>query len=261
MSSTLDIGDRDYGWVTSEEIEAFFNQSFSQIFGSSVTEPYGRLSITSILRVGGKEVALDFITKSAGDMSTAEYVGAMAAAVSIVAVPGSCPNTGHEIFYGVGTIDLQLEAYNSSEVAMVAVSVGDDSVKYVPYYEVTADSDWTSYSIKRISALEIKVGKSAVSNAWRVVELRGTYDSPYSPGGGSSIEVQVELRHVSEPQELFLPKLEMEYYTLAALALAAISGIILVILPYILYHEYKQGLLANGLPLPFFRYTTQFRGW
>ena len=256
--STLDLASRDHGWISAMEVEAFFNQSFAQIFGEGTTEPYGRASISSMLLVEGKGMDFNFITKSAGDMKTAKYVGDIASQVSIASVPASCPNTGHDIFYGVGSVDVQLEVFNSSEVAMVTVSVGS-SVKYVPQYEVTADSDWTTLDTKRISSMDIRVTRSAVSNVWGISELTGKYES--ADLTDTNIKLQVELHDVSEPQELYLPILEMEYYTMTALAIAAVAGIIVFILPFILYHEYKQGLLANGLPLPFFRYTTQFRGW
>ena len=258
--STLNLADRDYGWVFVEEVESFFSESFSQAFGQGVTEPYSRTSISSMLLVGGRTVSFSFATKSGGNMKTEKYIGALAAQVSIEAVSGTCPDTGHNIFYGSGSVDVLIGAFNLSAVSMIPVSIGE-SIKYLPQYEVTADNDWTSLSVRRISGIEIKVAKSSISqqHTWRVVEVVGKYDGVTL--SEETVEVQIELHDVSEPIALQLPMLEMEYYTLAALALAFVAGVIFLFLPFILYHEYKETLVANGLPLPFFRYTTQFRGW
>lgn len=258
--ATLNLAERGLGWVSTAEVNTFLSESFAKIFGQGVAESYGRTSIASALLVGGQSVAFSFATEVGGNMKTANFVGMLASQIAIEAVPGTCPDTSHDIFHGTGTARLEIAAFDSSSVALVPVTMVAGT-KYVSQYQVEDDGDFASLVVRRLSGLRVVVGKTSVpgSHAWRVVEATGVYGS--ADLSAQTVDVRVELRDVSEPQRVAVPQLEMEYYTMAFLALALIAGIIFFFLPFMMYHEYKQTLVKNGLPLPFFRYTTQFRGW
>ncbi len=269
--ASLSLSGRDHGWVSPSEVQALFSGAFAAVFGKGVAEmeaePYGRASLGELLRVGGKAVALTYATTSGGSMQTGSFVGALASMVAIEAVPGSCPDTAYAAFHGQGTVGLTIAAYNATDegrsVREVAVSLGGEEAHHLPEYELAGDKDWAVLSAKRLAGIRVTVAKSALrlDPTWFMVDVSARYEAFAPTTVDQTVSVGVELRDVSEPGPARVPALGEEYYTLAFLAFAAVAGILLVLLPVILYREFIQGLRRHGLPLPFFRYTTQFRGW
>ena len=221
-----------------------------------------------VVTLAGKQVDFEFVTDDEGEMKTAKYVGELASQVAVEAPPATCPDTSRSATHGVGTISFDAPAFNTSsaygKAGMVTVTVGAESAG-VPLYRVrpagSEGDDWAAVTASRLTEVVVRVARSAVEGRtlWRIAEVDSAHASASTEAEVASL--RVELRDSSEPAMARFPALEREWYAMAALACAAVVGLVVSFLPIILYREYILTLKQNGLPLPFFRYTTQFRGW
>lgn len=263
---TWNLTDRLHGWVSEEEVRTFFAASLEARYGADVQEPYARRSIEDQLVVAGQGVSLAFVTQSSGALDPASYAG-----MTLFSFP-ACTNTAYSALSGAGTIDVSVDGFSWDRTTMLDVTLGGASY-FVPVYRADTDFETNATTVKRLTSLSITVVKSDVledgDQRWLLSEVAGGYAAMWSGDvaaaeeqvGADAISLAVILGDLSAPYPLHLPALVLEYYTFVALAVGAVAFIILALLPVVLYNEYKKALVEAGLPLPFFKYTTQFRGW
>mmetsp|Transcript_40390 Transcript_40390/g.95974 ORF Transcript_40390/g.95974 Transcript_40390/m.95974 type:complete len:128 (-) Transcript_40390:721-1104(-) len=107
--------------------------------------------------------------------------------------------------------------------------------------------------------------------AWRLTKVTGVYSNRRSVTGdlnsagrffaSQSVEVKVRVRDVVEPEPAYFPLLRGPAFLYCGIIFGGISVIMLILTAILMQIIMHHVCVNKGIPPPFLKYTTKYRGW